>query len=296
MILTVTLISLLILILTTVFIAYKQSNRILYRKKDKNPLAFSPKQFDIPFEDIVFKNDEGLELKGWFIPAKVKSDKTIMLLHGWGLNKGDLLVNTAFLKEQGFNLFYFDFRGSGSSQKGRTSIGYFETKDAQNALDYICKTYPEETKNIGIYGLSMGAAVAIYTAAHNKSIKCVVSESCYFSYEKVVARWARLHKHIPYFPLVALTLFFVRKRLGVNPEDFCPKNNVKKLAPRPILIINGKQDSLVPRHDARNLFLTARNPKQLWLIEGAKHTECPQKAGDLYKERLTEFFNTNIGK
>lgn len=296
MVLTVILIFLLVLTLIIIFISYKQSDRILYRKFDKKPLVFSPEQFDIPYKDVSFKNDEGLELKGWFIPAKVQSDKTIIFLHGWGLNKGDLFANTSFLREQNFNLFYFDFRSSGTSQAGRSSIGYFETKDAQNALDYICKTYPEETKNIGIYGLSMGAAVAIYTAAHNKSIKCVVSESCYFSYEKVVARWARLHKHVPYFPLVALILFFVRKRLGVNPEDFCPKNNIKKLAPRPILIIGGKSDKLTPKHDARNLFLTARHPKQLWLIEGAQHTDCAQKAAPLYQERLAEFFNTNLGK
>lgn len=283
------------LIVLIILIAYKQSDRILYRNPQKSPLLISPEQFNIPFEDITFKNAEGLQLKGWFIPATVKSDKTIICLHGWGLNKGDLFVHTHFLREQGFNLFYFDFRSSGASEPGRSSIGYFETKDAQNALDFLCSKYPQETKHLGIYGLSMGAAVAIYTAAHNKKIECVVAEACYFSYEKVVARWARIHKHVPYFPMVALILFFVRKRLGIDPEDYCPKNNVKRLAPRPILIINGKLDNLAPRHDARAIFLTARHPKQLWLVEGAQHTECAQKAGDLYQERLTEFFTNNLG-
>ena len=295
MVLTLILSFLLFLILIIIYISYKQSDKVLFRKASKSPLVFSPEQFNISFKDISFKNAEGILLKGWFIPAKVKSDKTIMCLHGWGLNKGDLLVNTAFLREKGFNLFYFDFRSSGSSEQGKSSIGYFETTDAQNALDYIRKTYPEETKHIGLYGLSMGAAVAIYITAHNKAIECVVAEACYFSYEKVVARWARLHKHVPYFPLVALTLFFIRKRLGVNPENYSPNNNIKKIAPRPILIINGKLDSLAPRHDARTLFLTARHPKQLWLIEGAQHTECAQKAGELYQERLTEFFTKNLG-
>ena len=295
MILISVLIFLLVLSLI-ILISYKQSDRILFRKPGKNLLTIFPDQFNIPFKNIIFKNIEGLELKGWFIPADTKSDKTIMLLHGWGLNKGDLLVNTAFLRDKGFNLFYFDFRGSGESQQGSSSIGYFETKDAQSALDYICANYPDETKHIGLYGLSMGAAVAVYTAAHNKKIEGIIIEACYYSYEKVVARWARLHKHVPYFPLVALTLFFVRKRLGVNPEDYSPRKNIKKIGPRPILIINGEKDPLSPPNDAKKLFLEARYPKQLWLVEGAQHTECAQKAGPLYQERLSEFFTNNLGK
>ncbi len=283
------------LIVLMILIAYKQSDRILYRKSKYSPITIFPSHFNALYEECSFKNEEGLTLKGWFIPSTNPSDKTIMFLHGWGQNKGELLPNTIFLREKGFNLFYFDFRGSGESSQGLSSIGYLETKDALSALDFICSKYPQKTKHMGVYGLSMGAAVAVYIAAHNKKIECVVAEACYFSYEKVVARWARIHKHVPYFPMVALILFFVRKRLGANPEDYCPKNNVKRLAPIPILIINGKLDSLAPRHDARAIFLNARHPKQLWLIEGAQHTECAQKAGDLYQERLTEFFTKNLG-
>lgn len=286
---------LLFLILAIVFISYRQSNRILVRKAKYSPLTIFPSQFNLPFEYLSFKNKENIELKGWFIPAPVKSDKTIIFLHGWGLNKGDILANTFFLREKGFNLFYFDFRGSGESGQGPSSIGYFETQDAKSALDYISAIHPQETKHIGIYGLSMGAAVAVYTAAHNKQIECIVAEACYYSYKKVVARWARKHKHVPYFPLVALTLFFVRKRLGVDPEEYCPKNNIKQIAPRPILIINGEQDTLVFPKEAKTLFLAAGKPKQFWLIPGANHTECAQKAGPDYQARLTEFFTKNLG-
>jgi len=141
----------------------------------------------------------------------------------------------------------------------------------------------------------MGAAVAVYTAAHNKKVECLVAEACYYSYNKVVARWARKHKRVPYFPLVALILFFVRKRLGIDPEDFSPKENIKKLGKKPLLIITGKQDTLAPRHDARALFLAAAQPKQLWLVPQASHTDSAQKAGTLYQQRLTEFFTNNLG-
>ena len=104
-----------------------------------------------------------------------------------------------------------------------------------------------------------------------------------------------MHKYVPYFPIVALILFFVRKRLGVNPEDYCPKNNIKKIAPRPILIISGELDTLTPACDARDLFLEARHTKQLWLVPGANHTSCAQISGVSYQKRLTEFYENNLG-
>lgn len=283
------------LIFLIILIAYKQSNRILFRKSKYSPITIFPSDFNAPYEECSFKNEEGLTLKGWFIPASMPSDKTIMLLHGWGQNKGNLLSSTIFLREKGFNLFYFDFRGSGDSSQGLSSIGYLETKDALSALDYLCLTYPKETKYIGVYGLSMGAAVAVYCAAHRKEVQCIVAEACYFSYEKVVARWARQHRKVPYFPLVALTLFFVRKRLGLNPEDYSPKKNIKRIGKKPIFIITGMQDTLAPRHDARALFLNTQHPKKLWLVAGAGHTECAQMAGQEYKQRLAEFFTSNLG-
>ena len=286
---------LIFLVLAIILFAYKQSDRILIRKSKYSPITIFPSQYNVPFKEENFKNEEGLSLKGWFIEASSPSDKTIIFLHGWGQNKGDLLPNTIFLREKGFNLFYFDFRGSGESSQGVSSIGYFETKDALNALDYLCQKYPKETKYIGIYGLSMGAAVAIYCAAHRKEIQCVVAEACYFSYEKVVARWAKHHRKVPYFPLVALTLFFVRKRLGIDPEDFSPKKNIKRIGKKPIFIITGMKDSLAPRYDARNLFLNTQHPKKLWLVAGAGHTECAQMAGPEYNQRLEDFFTENLG-
>ncbi len=272
------------------YLAYKESDKIIYRKTQRTPVTVFPDQMKVPFENVIFKNSEGITLRGWFIPASEESQKTIIFMHGWAMNKGFLLPSTVFLREKGFNLFYFDFRGSGESGEGMSSIGYLEIKDANAAIEAIRKTRPEQTKKLGVYGLSMGAAVAVYEAAHNPAISCVVAEGCYYSYEKVVARWARFHRNTPYFPLVFLVLYFARKRLGMNPEDFSPRHNIKKLGAKPIFIINGADDNLAPRHDARKLHMKARGPKQLWIVANASHTECSEAAGQQYKNRLEEFF------
>ena len=210
----------LLVILALVYIAWKESGRIINRGGGRKPLAAYPDQFKAPFENVIFKNSDGITLKGWFIPAQAESQKTIILMHGWNMNKGSILPATLFLRDIGYNLFYFDFRSCGESGEGKTSVGYLETRDAASAVEALLKTRPEQAQEIGFYGISMGAAVALYTAAHTPQARAVVAEACYYSYEKVVARWAKERKSAPYFPLVALTLFFVRKRLGIDPEIF----------------------------------------------------------------------------
>jgi pimeloyl-ACP methyl ester carboxylesterase len=244
----------------------------------------------VPFENVIFKNKENIVLKGWFIHATEFSTKTIVFMHGWGMNKGGILHNTIFLREKGFNLFYFDFRGSGESGEGVSSVGYLETRDADAAIETLLNTRPDQTQELAVYGLSMGAAVAVYEGAHNPNVRAVVAEACYYSYEKVVARWAKEHKHAPYFPLVALTLFFTRKRLSLDPEEYSPKHNIKNLKGKPVFIINGSEDTLAPRHDARKLFRKAGDPKQLWIVANAGHTEVAEVAGQQYKNRLEQFF------
>ncbi|MDR0953094.1 MAG: alpha/beta fold hydrolase [Elusimicrobiota bacterium] len=292
MTITLAVLTFLLLIIIAAFISYKASDKIIYRKtsQTRRQETIYPSQFNIPFKDISFKNKDGISLKGWFIPSEKQSQKTIVFMHGWGMDKSGILPRTLFLREQGYNLFYFDFRGSGESGEGLSSIGYLETEDAASALDKIRQIYPQETKEMGLYGLSMGAAVAVYTAAHDDFIKCLVAEGCYYSYKKVVARWARVHKHAPYFPLVAMALFFARKRLGMNPENFSPRKNIKELAGKAIFIINGADDALAPRHDARKLFRKASEPKQLWIVPNASHTEVAEVAGNQYQTRLSEFF------
>ncbi|MDR0645447.1 MAG: alpha/beta hydrolase [Elusimicrobiota bacterium] len=279
-----------LIIFIIVYIAYVQSGRILNRKNTRRQISVYPDQFKVPFENVIFKNKDGILLKGWFIPAAQESSKTIILMHGWNMNKGNILANTVFLRDKNYNLFYFDFRSNGESGDGKTSVGYFEIRDAQAAIEALQKTRYEAAREIAVYGISMGAAVAIYEAAHNPLIKAVVAEACYYSYEKVVARWAKEHKRAPYFPIVALTLFFARKRLGVNPENFSPRQNIRKLSGKPIFIINGADDMLAPRRDARKLFAKASEPKQLWIVPNASHTEVAEVAGQQYKNRLEQFF------
>ena len=135
-------------------------------------VPYRPPDFGLAYEEISFPSHDGLKLTGWFLPAagearqgrpaKVPSPVTIVVLHGLGSNAGDMLQNSLGLAREGtWNLLFLNFRGHADSQGRFTSLGPLELKDLESALAYLKREKPDASRRLGIYGHSLGAAVAI---------------------------------------------------------------------------------------------------------------------------------------
>ena len=189
-----------------------------------------------------------MTLKGWFIPSRTGSDRTLIMCHGWGDNKGYLLERSYFLnKTAGFNLLYFDNRSHGESAGRVTTIGCLETIDFEAAIGFLKQNRPSALERLGVFGMSMGAAVAILSMPKHPEIKAAVLESPFPDYRNVVRRWAWNNLRMPYFPMVLLTLLMLRWRVGIPEVDgYSPIAFIPRIAPRPVFIIGGALDSSCP--------------------------------------------------
>ncbi|MEK7390171.1 MAG: alpha/beta hydrolase [Elusimicrobiota bacterium] len=287
--------AILLLVAVMLAVCWWGSGIILHPPK-MSPMAVFPEQFGLRYERFTCTTADGLTLKGWFIPSKTGDKRTVLMCHGWGDNKGELLKQTHFLNETGgFNLVYFDFRSHGESQGNITTIGGQETIDFNAAVSWLKNSKPEYSKAIGVFGLSMGAAVTCVSMPKHPELRCAVVESPFSHYQDLVRRWAWEELHVPYFPMIAITLLFLRLRVG-DPlvDSFHPVESVAHIAPRPLLIIAGSMDKLMPPHDVRRVHNAAGRPKQLWMIEGAPHAKCHETAGLEYETRVTDFFQHNL--
>lgn len=261
-----------------------------------SPMWIFPEQFGLRYEKIAFKTRDGLELKGWFIPSLTGDKRTIVMCHGWGDNKGELLKQTYFLNESGgFNLMYFDFRSHGESEGEITTIGGLETIDFDAAVEWLRKAKPDLADSIGVFGLSMGAAVTVASLPKHPDLRCAVVESPFSDYRTVIKRWAWNNMKLPYYPLVAITLFILRSRVK-NPEidQFNPVESAPRIAPRPLFVIGGEFDRLMTPEDVKKVFDAAREPKQLWMVPEAWHAKCREAAGMEYDTRVVGFFSRNL--
>jgi len=255
-------------------------------------LSVFPEDFGLAYEKVSFLTADGLTLKGWFLPSPTGDERTVLMCHGWGDNKGELLAETHFLNSVcGFNLFYFDNRSHGESGGTITTIGCLEVLDFQAAMAYLRQHRPRCLKRLGVFGLSMGAAVAAMAVPGQPEVKAVVMESPFTDYRQVVRRWAWNNLRVPYFPLMMIVLWFLRLRVGREDVDsYSPIRFISRVAPRPVLVIGGAQDRLMLPDDVRALYAAAREPKELWMIPEASHGKCRELAGPEYDRRLMEFF------
>ena len=68
----------------------------------------------------------------------------------------------------GYQVFSFDFSGSGLSEGEYVSLGYYEAMDLDTVVSYLQMS--EDVKSIVLWGRSMGAVSALAYAKNDPSI------------------------------------------------------------------------------------------------------------------------------
>lgn len=197
--------------------------------------------------------------------------KVIILAHGFFNNKDVYLFREMFKKLGNYyDVIAFDFRGHGKSS-GFFSWTTKERADLQVILTYI---KDHEYESIGLMGFSLGAAVSLIEAAHNKDIKTVVSVSSPYDFWKIDYRfWEK-----GMMEDLKLNLGYKGKGKGVLPGNplgpkIIPLNIVHQISPRPVLFIHGSEDWLINVRHGKKLYAQAKEPKKLEIIQGGGHAE-----------------------
>ena len=244
----------------------------------------TPKTLGLDYEDVSFTTTDNLTLRGWWIPAKA-GKKTIILLHGYSADKGDILPIMAFLNKT-YNLLLFDFRYLGQSEGKYSTLGAKETEDLSSAIRFLKSRGITE---VGVWGFSMGGAVALMTALEAPEIKTIVSESSYARLDLLGTQLYRVP--VLRYPLGYLTNLWARIILGMNTVGTSPVRIAQNLT-IPILIIHSKNDNVIPFEHALLLQEALKNnPKaEFWFEENLVHGQF----GQSYQNRISEFFEKNL--
>lgn len=263
----------------------------------------TPETLGLDYENISFTTTDNLVIRGWWIPSKKEGapidkvdrgssisqgdirTKTIILLHGYPADKGDILPAMSFLNKT-YNLLLFDFRYLGQSDGNYSTLGAKETEDLSSAIGFLKSRGITE---VGIWGFSVGGAVALMTAPNFPEIKVIVSES---SYAQLDILSSQLYK-VPILrhPLGFLTNLWVQIVLGINTTNISPAKIAQNLA-IPILIIHSKDDNVIPFEHALLLQEAFKNniKTEFWFREDLTHGQFSQ----FYQNRIGEFFEKNL--
>ncbi|HMP58660.1 MAG TPA: alpha/beta hydrolase, partial [Gemmatales bacterium] len=128
-------------------------------------------------------------------------------------------------------------------------------------------------------------------------VRCFVTDGMFGTINTMMVymyKWIALYSTLswlrPYLPplfyrvlaRVVLCIVAIRRR-SMFPSM---KYALGRLAPRPLLMIHGGNDSYIKLEIAEGLFNLAREPKEMWVVPGAKHNQAVVVEAEQYQQRL----------
>ena len=238
--------SAIVIYLILLTLIYINQRKLLYLPSENNYLD-DPINFT--YNEFFIEVDKDVKIKSWLIEKDLKKYKTILFLHG---NAGNLF-NRSYklnrLNELNLNVLIISWRSfSGNPGKPNETNLY---GDAKKAVKWLNER-GVETKNIILYGESLGTGVAVEIGQTNK-FNSIILESPYTSMIKA----AKIY--YPYLPVKFLL-----------KDKYDSEKKIKNIK-TPILIMHGKKDNIVPFNMGKKLFEIANKPKKFLQIEEDDH-------------------------
>ncbi len=271
-------------------LAWLGSNYLLARRPPDQ--ADSPANYGLTAEAAEFRSGDEVVLHGWYMPAE-DSAKTIIVCSGAnGSLDADVHV-APWLHEAGFNVLLFNWRAHGDSEGEVVTLGFNERYDLIAAVRYA-KSHGAE--RVGVLGFSMGGSVAIATAAVYEDINALVADSP-FVYVLSAVAGGLIERGMPEglsFLLARLFVITACLRTRLNLFDIDLVRWIHRVAPRPLLLIFGAQDVIVPPSEVDVIVARAREPKELWRVPEAAHRNIYLQQPEEYRRRIAEFFNQHL--
>jgi pimeloyl-ACP methyl ester carboxylesterase len=260
------------------------SGWIIIRRRPPDP-ADSPANHGLPFEDVSFPSKYKANLQGWWIPSD-DARGTIIFCHGQNGSMDADLPLAAMIHQAGYNVLMFNFRAHGTSEGKHVTFGVFEKEDLLGAIDFL--RAEKGVERVGVFGLSMGAAVAMIAAALTDKISVLILDGAFTRFLTAVQFGIRERGIPPPVDAILAQMAVLGASIHTNTRMYqvSPHLWAKHIDNVPALFIHGEYDPFAPL-TAMNLLASDLNgPNEIWVALVCKHREAFQKHPDLYKKQV----------
>lgn len=247
--------------------------------------SITPADLELEYEEVTFMTEDEIELAGWFIPtSEGATDKTVIAMHGYPADKGNIVSSVSKLQAD-YNLFLFDFRYLGESGGAYSTAGAKEVMDLHAAIDLLKSDY--EQTSFGLWGFSVGGAVAIMGAAERSEVLAIYTESSYSNLgdlSRELYRTPFLGSFMGFSTHSLARLFF-----GINPDKVSPEDVISELD-IPVMLVHSRDDSVIDISHGRRLAEAGGEKVDFIEISGTDHGQITTESTD----RMQEFFQSNF--
>ena len=230
-------------------------------------------------------------LRGWKVRAAHPNGSWVLLFHGVADNRMGVLEHALILLRAGYGVTLMDARARGESEDPIATYGWLERNDTRATLDALVSS--EHPVHIFALGESMGAGIALQSAAVDPRIEAVVAESSFANLREASYDYTGLQK----FPWLGRTLFAPgawvmlahgQSLAGFPAADVSPAQAVATRA-FPVLLICDAADTTLPCRHSQKIYAAALGPKSLWVVPDAFHTAALGYQPAEFKRRVLKF-------
>jgi fermentation-respiration switch protein FrsA (DUF1100 family) len=264
---------------TYAVVSYQGAQFYLRPKSASHQPGETPAKFGAGYQAVTLTTADGIDLAAWYTQSQ--NGALILVAHGYGAGRSAAMH--AFFARSGYGVLSWDARAHGQSEGEICTWGVREVLDVEAALDFVSEQ--PEIDHIGAYGQSMGAVTLIEAAAAHPQIEALVADSAFPSIEEMLVRMVSS-------PLLRPGIrFFVESKTGLNPDDLRPVDTIGAISPRPVFILQGQADSVVPPDFAQRLYQAAGEPRQRWTEPGVGHVGMYTAYPELFEQKVIGFFD-----
>lgn len=253
------------------------------------PKGFLPENYGLHGQEFTVRTQDDLTLRAWFFPANPDSAKaTVIILHGISACKETQFDRARLLTDNGFNAVAVDLRAHGESGGDYCTFGYYEKYDMQAVLDSV--EVMTGGKPVGIWGASLGGAIALQAMAFDHRIVFGIIESTFDEFEKVAEEYGADW-------MLGLRSKWVVDRVidksgaiaHFDPKSVKPVEAAAAID-HPVLFIHGDADDKIPIEFNRRNYEAVRSPEKQWItVAGGGHNNIWNVGGANLNRQVSAF-------
>lgn len=266
-------------------VAYRafRDERGCFQPSPREP-RLSLREFGVPeLVDVTIPGEAGASLRGYYAPSK--NGAAVVLAHGSNGERSDLQPEAELLSQAGFGVVAFDFPGHGQSPGRVVSWSAPERAALRKVVDWLEQQPGVDRARVGAFGFSMGGYIVTQAAVEDTRLRAVALASTPHDPLEHL-NW----EYRKYGPLSRWPALLALRLGGMDTETLVPARVIGRISPRPLLLIGGGDDPIVPSWITERLYAAAGDPKRVLFVPKAGHGGFVEADPQRYPRELVEFF------
>ncbi|MCR5742333.1 MAG: alpha/beta hydrolase [Lachnospiraceae bacterium] len=218
--------------------------------------------------EYIVRTEDKYKLHVQIVRNPNKTDKYVILSHGYTDNRYGTLKYMAMYMNMGYNCIIYDLRGHGLNKRQICTYTIQEAKDLSLIISDTYRRY-ENIKQLGLHGESLGGATSVACLKYNPLVNWVVDD-CGFADLENVLKAGYGSVHLPADFTVMLVKLGIKMLYHMDVDDMKP---VKGLSDNkvPILCMHGEDDTFIVPENSLRIAQETGGYSEVHMIEKAGH-------------------------